>query len=117
MKDARCYFLSKDEADKVAEVFFNPKTHGVKAPAVGQTALRLAEMAGIEVSCRNESSRFRDGRHFPRQSMGKRKAVLHSSVCIRHRHSRRSFRHLRKAGISKAAQDILQLCIVNPIDR
>ena len=44
MKDARCYFLSKDEADKVAEVFFNPKTHGVKAPAVGQTALRLAEM-------------------------------------------------------------------------
>lgn len=49
MKDARCYFLSKDEASKVAEVFFNPATHGVKAPAVGQTAVRLAEMAGIEV--------------------------------------------------------------------
>lgn len=49
MKEARCYFLSKDEADKVANVFFNPATHGVKAPAVGQTAVRLAEMAGIEV--------------------------------------------------------------------
>ncbi len=49
MKEARCYFLSKDEASKVAEVFFNPATHGVKAPAVGQTAVRLAEMAGIEV--------------------------------------------------------------------
>ncbi len=49
MKDARCYFLSKDEAEKVAEVFFNPKTHGVKAAAVGQTAVHLAEMAGIDV--------------------------------------------------------------------
>ena len=49
MKDARCYFLSKDEADKVAEIFFNPKTHGVKPAAVGQTAVHLAEMAGIEV--------------------------------------------------------------------
>lgn len=49
MKDARCYFLSKDEAEKVAEVFFNPKTHGVKPAAVGQTAVKLAEMAGIEV--------------------------------------------------------------------
>ena len=49
MKEARCYFLSKDEADKVANVFFNPATHGVKPPAVGQTAVRLAEMAGIEV--------------------------------------------------------------------
>lgn len=49
MKEARCYFLSKDEADKVAEVFFNPVTHGVKPAAVGQTATKLAEMAGIEV--------------------------------------------------------------------
>lgn len=49
MKEARCYFLSKDEAAKVAEVFFNPNTHGVKPNAVGQTAVHLAEMAGIEV--------------------------------------------------------------------
>ena len=49
LKEARCYFLNDDEAAKVAEVFFNSKTHGVKPPAVGQTACRLAEMAGIEV--------------------------------------------------------------------
>ena len=33
----------------MAEVFFNPRNHGVKPPAVGQTANRLAEMAGITV--------------------------------------------------------------------
>jgi len=49
LKDARCYFLNDDEAAKVAKVFFNPKNHGVNPPAVGQTAMRLAEMAGIEV--------------------------------------------------------------------
>lgn len=49
MKEARCHFLNKDEAEKVADVFFNPMTHGVKAAAVGQTACQLAEMAGIEV--------------------------------------------------------------------
>ncbi len=49
MKDARCYFLNDEEAAKVAEVFYNPKNHGVKPPAVGQTATRLAEMAGITV--------------------------------------------------------------------
>ena len=49
MKDARCYFLNKTEADKVAAVFFNEKTHGVKPTAVGQTAVKLAEMAGIDV--------------------------------------------------------------------
>ena len=49
MKDARCYFLNDEEAPKVAEVFFNPKNHGVKPAAVGQTATRLAEMAGITV--------------------------------------------------------------------
>lgn len=49
MKDARCYFLNDSEAKKVAEVFFNPANHGVRPPAVGQTANHLAEMAGIEV--------------------------------------------------------------------
>ena len=49
LKEARCYFLNDDEAAKVADVFFNAKTHGVKPDAVGQTACRLAEMAGIEV--------------------------------------------------------------------
>ena len=49
LKEARCYFLNDDEAAKVAEVFFNSKTHGVKPAAVGQTACHLAEMAGIEV--------------------------------------------------------------------
>jgi acetaldehyde dehydrogenase/alcohol dehydrogenase len=49
MKAARCYFMNKAEADKVANIFFNPKTHGVLPKAVGQTAVKLAEMAGIEV--------------------------------------------------------------------
>lgn len=49
MQEARCYFLNDEEAAKVAEVFFNPKNHGVKPAAVGQTALKLAEMAGIQV--------------------------------------------------------------------
>ncbi len=48
LKEARCYFLNDEEAAKVADVFFNAKTHGVKPDAVGQTACRLAEMAGIE---------------------------------------------------------------------
>ncbi len=49
LQEARCYFLNDEEAEKVAKVFFNPKNHGVNPPAVGQTAVRLAEMAGIEV--------------------------------------------------------------------
>ena len=49
LKDARCYFLNDEEAAAVAEVFFNPVTHGVKPGAVGQTAVRLAQMAGFEV--------------------------------------------------------------------
>lgn len=49
LQEARCYFLNAEQAAKVAEVFYNPKNHGVKPPAVGQTAMRLAEMAGIEV--------------------------------------------------------------------
>ena len=49
LQEARCYFLNDEEADKVAKVFFNPKNHGVNPPAVGQTAVRLAEMAGIDV--------------------------------------------------------------------
>ncbi|WP_312636117.1 bifunctional acetaldehyde-CoA/alcohol dehydrogenase [Oscillibacter sp.] len=49
LKDARCYFLNDEEAAKVAKVFYNPKNHGVNPPAVGQTAVRLAEMAGIQV--------------------------------------------------------------------
>ena len=49
LQAARCYFLNEEEAAKVAEVFYNPKNHGVKPPAVGQTAVKLAEMAGITV--------------------------------------------------------------------
>ena len=49
LKDARCYFLNDEQAEKVAGVFFNAKTHGVNPPAVGQTAVHLAEMAGFEV--------------------------------------------------------------------
>ena len=46
---SRCYFLNKEEAAKVAEVFFNPKNHGVKPTAVGRPATKLAEMAGVKV--------------------------------------------------------------------
>ncbi len=47
--NSRCYFLNKDEADKVAKVFFNAKTHGVNANAFGRSVLQLAEMAGVTV--------------------------------------------------------------------
>ena len=30
LQDARCYFLDKEQAQKVAAVFFNPRTHGVQ---------------------------------------------------------------------------------------
>ena len=49
MKEARCYFLTKSEASKVAAITHNPETGGVNPNAVGQTALKLAEMAGIKV--------------------------------------------------------------------
>lgn len=49
LQDARCYFLDKEQAQKVAAVFFNPRTHGVQPQAVGQSAVHLAEMAGITV--------------------------------------------------------------------
>lgn len=48
-QNSRCYFLNKDEAAKVGEVFFNAATHGVKASAVGRPAVKLAEMAGVKV--------------------------------------------------------------------
>jgi acetaldehyde dehydrogenase/alcohol dehydrogenase len=47
--EARCYFLGDEEAEKVAEIFFNKKKHGVNPKAVGQSAEQLASMAGIEV--------------------------------------------------------------------
>jgi len=47
--NSRCYFLNKDEADKIAKVFFNPKTHGVNANAFGRSVLQLAEMGGVTV--------------------------------------------------------------------
>lgn len=49
MQESRCHFLTAAEAKKVGEVFFNAATHGVKAGAVGRSAMVLAEMAGIKV--------------------------------------------------------------------
>ena len=49
LQDSRCYFLTKEEAVKVGDLFFNAATHGVKAGAVGRPAVKLAEMAGIKV--------------------------------------------------------------------
>ena len=48
-QNSRCYFLNKEEAAKVGEVFFNPANHGVKPSAVGRPATKLAEMAGVKV--------------------------------------------------------------------
>lgn len=48
-QESRCYFLTPEEAARVGEVFFNPATHGVKASAVGRPAVKLAEMAGVNV--------------------------------------------------------------------
>ena len=49
MQESRCYFLNEEESVKVGEVFFNPANHGVKPSAVGKSAVKLAEMAGITV--------------------------------------------------------------------
>ena len=45
--NSRCYFLNKDEADKVAKVFFNAKTHGVNANAFGRSCSWLKWQASL----------------------------------------------------------------------
>lgn len=47
--NSRCYFLNDEEAKKVADVFFDYQSHGVKAQAVGQPATKIAQIAGIVV--------------------------------------------------------------------
>ncbi|MFS8650378.1 MAG: bifunctional acetaldehyde-CoA/alcohol dehydrogenase [Caldibacillus sp.] len=44
-----CYFLTKEEKEKVANVVINEKTGSVNPAVVGQSAVTIASMAGIKV--------------------------------------------------------------------
>ncbi|GMK39546.1 aldehyde-alcohol dehydrogenase [Paenibacillus sp. CCS19] len=44
-----CYFLSKEETEAVSKLVINPEKCAVNAVIVGQSAARIAEMAGITV--------------------------------------------------------------------
>jgi len=44
-----CYFLSKDETEKVSDLVINADKCAVNAAIVGQSAEKIAEMAGISV--------------------------------------------------------------------
>lgn len=44
-----CHFLSKDETEAVSKLVINPEKCAVNAVIVGQSAVKIAEMAGITV--------------------------------------------------------------------
>lgn len=49
MKDNGCYFLNKTETEAVSKLVINSEKCAVNAVIVGQPAVRIAEMAGIQV--------------------------------------------------------------------
>lgn len=49
LKERRAYFLSKDEIEKVSKIAFNLHDKVMNASVIGQSAHRIAEMAGFEV--------------------------------------------------------------------
>lgn len=49
MKDNGCYFLNKSETEAVSKLVINSEKCAVNAVIVGQPAVRIAEMAGIQV--------------------------------------------------------------------
>ncbi|WP_019533867.1 bifunctional acetaldehyde-CoA/alcohol dehydrogenase [Paenibacillus ginsengihumi] len=48
MTDYGCYFLNKDETETVSRLVINPEKCAVNAAIVGQSAERIADMAGIQ---------------------------------------------------------------------
>ena len=49
MIDMGCYFLNKEETEAVSKLVINPEKCAVNAVIVGQSAVKIAEMAGIKV--------------------------------------------------------------------
>ncbi|GIQ68501.1 aldehyde-alcohol dehydrogenase [Xylanibacillus composti] len=49
MKELGCYFLSKEEIEKLTELAIHPEKCAVNASIVGQSAVLIAEQAGIAV--------------------------------------------------------------------
>jgi acetaldehyde dehydrogenase / alcohol dehydrogenase len=49
MLDNQCYFLNKEEIEKVSNLVINENTCAVNAAIVGMPAAKIAEMAGIQV--------------------------------------------------------------------
>ncbi|NEW04848.1 bifunctional acetaldehyde-CoA/alcohol dehydrogenase [Paenibacillus sp. SYP-B3998] len=49
MTDQGCYFLNKEETDAVSKLVINSEKCAVNAVIVGQSAVKIAEMAGIKV--------------------------------------------------------------------
>ncbi|NDI37160.1 bifunctional acetaldehyde-CoA/alcohol dehydrogenase [Chengkuizengella sediminis] len=49
MKDMGCYFLNEEETAKVSKLVINPEKCAVNAVIVGQSANKIADMAGLKV--------------------------------------------------------------------
>lgn len=49
MKQLGCYFLTKEETEQLAQLAIHPEKCAVNASIVGQSAVAIAEMAGITV--------------------------------------------------------------------
>ncbi|WP_282942734.1 bifunctional acetaldehyde-CoA/alcohol dehydrogenase [Paenibacillus sp. RC67] len=49
MSDMGCYFLNKEETEAVSKLVINPEKCAVNAIIVGQSAVKISEMAGITV--------------------------------------------------------------------
>jgi acetaldehyde dehydrogenase/alcohol dehydrogenase len=49
MSEMGCYFLNKEETEAVSKLVINPEKCAVNAVIVGQSAVKIAAMAGLEV--------------------------------------------------------------------
>ena len=49
MTEQGCYFLNKEETEAVSKLVINAEKCAVNAVIVGQSAVKIAEMAGIQV--------------------------------------------------------------------
>jgi len=49
MQENKCYFLKSEEIEKLARVAIDEKRHSMSPAVVGQPAVRIAKMAGINV--------------------------------------------------------------------
>lgn len=49
MEDRKVFFIKKADHQKLADAMFDPKRGGVKGPIAGMSAVKIAELAGIDV--------------------------------------------------------------------